>query len=475
MKVHSVDDFGNIKSKASEPIWPVQRWDPLAVIWHFVCITVLQLLVLGRASDLLGVQLGDFVYLYAIENVALTLTLLGLHATAMRFLSIASSRGHTQACVGILVRCFALRAVLVSVVAVGLYGYLTLYMEVAYRTAAAVCVMLVLHGLLLLQHACLQGLGRYGRLAMSSTFLPLGALLPATDLASFFWMFVLAFGMSLGVNALSLSTGWSGHRSASNSTTGFGNLLSFSGILSVGGILVIASENTGILLLKGAYEPVAYSVVVLALQLAIYPGRINALSEALILPQFSAAFHGRPSGRATALFQGWLRLLHVSGLILVPLLILLIDPLFKLFFSEHLQNAIPLLSLLLVGLLARLIFPAALAVLIGAGRPGLTVLLHSGKLVVDLTVVVLLAGQGDLRWLMVALVGSYLLYGQCAYLLARRELALPLRPDWVVLVSTVFLGIVVWSSAALLVLLLMFASSLIYVFFSWRRLFTAVV
>ena len=59
---------------------------------HFLAIAGFQLLVIWRASVILGENYGAFAYLYATASVALAFTLIGLHGTLMRYLSMQVSR-----------------------------------------------------------------------------------------------------------------------------------------------------------------------------------------------------------------------------------------------------------------------------------------------------------------------------------------------------------------------------------------------
>jgi len=176
--------------------------------FHFLALACFQLLVLRRASMLLGQDYGLFAHLNAVAFIGLALTLLGLHETVMRYLAICSARDARATALRILLHAARLRGGLIVVTGIGLWLYLssnpTQWNQII---IGHVCLYFALLGLLLLQHAALQGLGLYPWMAIGSASLFFGLIVQATDLASLFRMLSVGYGCSLVVNGVGKG-GW---------------------------------------------------------------------------------------------------------------------------------------------------------------------------------------------------------------------------------------------------------------------------
>jgi O-antigen/teichoic acid export membrane protein len=410
-------------------------------------LTAFQLLVMRRASIVLGEDYGAFAWLYAVASLALAFTLIGLHATLMRYLAIYTKQRAQRAALRVLLRCAALRTVLVAIVASGLWCYLrSRGGAMSLSVTTSVCAFFAMQGLMLLGHAALQGLGRYNALAAASLCLFLGLLTPATDLASLFQTLWIGYGCSMVFIAGVLAVHFREARRDTATIPGEVDLprvAAFSFVLSIAGVCVLASDTSPVLLTQSYYAPAVYSGLALAFNLALYPARINAFSEAFAVPRFSAAL-ADGTGPAAERFVAWSRLLHLGSLLVMLPVVVLIGPAIRVFFAPELAPAIFLASLLMLANLARMLVPLHMSVLVAAGRPGRFAACAVVKLAVDLILIFLLRDQ-PAEILVVGLLASWVAFINLLHVQSRRTLRMNFGLDWM---STVFVGIavvVVWT------------------------------
>ena len=130
-------------------------------------------------------------------------------------------------------------------------------------------------------------------------------------------------------------------------------------------------------------------------------------------------------------------------LILLPL-VLLIDPFLRAVFVPELAAAGFYASILIIGNAARMMLPASMSVIVGGGRPGLMAWAGALKLAIDLAIIFSLQAYSP-KLLVTGLVVSWVLYINLLYMLARRQLAIRIEPDWLtVLIAGVGICIV-WA------------------------------
>jgi len=216
--------------------------------FHFLALACFQLLVLRRASILLGQDYGLFAHLYAVTSIGMALTLLGLHGTVMRYLAICSARDARATALRILLHAARLRGALIVVIGIGLWFYLSSNpAQWNQVTIGHVCLFFALQGFLLLQHSALQGLGLYPWMAIGSACLFFGMTVGATDLASLFRMLSVGYGCSLVVNGVVLIFYFL-KRSAQDPNLGEkvdgSHLNKFSLTLSVTGLCIMIADNS---------------------------------------------------------------------------------------------------------------------------------------------------------------------------------------------------------------------------------------
>ena len=405
---------------------------------HFLALTLFQLLVMRRASLILGKDYGDFAHLYASASIALAFTLLGLHGTLMRYLAIYAAKDSRRAAWRVVASCAKLRSSLLLLAATGLWLYLTYgTTSVVPSVVFHVCLFFILQGGLLLQHAALQGLGLYRQLAVGSFCLLLGMVAPADDLATVFRTLSVGYGCSFAINGIFLYF-YFAQRPENEPPTEIQvdglRLTKFSLLLSLAGLCIVAADNSAIILLKDSYPPAVYSYLALALNLSLYPSRINALGEAVILPQISATLHSQGPAQTHFLFSAWVKVFRLAGPLVMLPLALMIGPFIRVFFAEELSPSIFLASILILGNIARIMIPASLSVVIAKGRPGMLALSNAIKLAIDLSVIFLLASQPPVV-LVSALVVSWVVYVNLLYVMAQRELSIPAKWDWPTLLT----------------------------------------
>jgi len=403
--------------------------------FHFLAIACFQLLVLRRASILLGQDYGLFAHLYAVTSIGLSLTLLGLHGTVMRYLAICSARDARATALRILLHAARLRGALIVVIGIGLWFYLSSNpAQWNQITIGHVCIFFALQGFLLLQHAALQGLGLYPWMAIGSACLFFGMTVGATDLASLFRMLSVGYGSSLVVNGVVLIFYFlkrSAHDPILGEKVDGSHLNKFSLTLSVAGLCIMIADNSPIVLLKEFSSPEVFSVLALAFNLALYPSRVNALSEPLILPEVSEAWHVGGNHQARERFSSWVSILHLMGPLLMIPIVLGIGPFIRYFFAPELEGAVFFAMILILANVARVTSPILVSVLVGGGRPGLSALSSAIKMVIDVGLILLLRGNSP-EILVVALTCSWVVYINLLTIFARQQLLLPWKLDWFV-------------------------------------------
>jgi O-antigen/teichoic acid export membrane protein len=115
-------------------------------------------------------------------------------------------------------------------------------------------------------------------------------------------------------------------------------------------------------------------------------------------------------------------------------------PIVKEFFDPAVHGSWFYASLLMIALFSRFMMPVLNSVLIAFSAPSIPAIASGIKLALDLVLIFAFRG-GEPLVLLVALVVSWCLYVQALFVLAKRQLELPGRPDWLVLVITLcFLG-----------------------------------
>jgi len=403
--------------------------------FHFLAIACFQLLVLRRASILLGQDYGLFAHLYAVASIGLSLTLLGLHGTVMRFLAICSAKDARATALRILLHAARLRGALIVVIGIGLWFYLSSNSAQWNQiTIGYVCLFFALQGFLFLQHAALQGLGLYPWMAIGSACLFFGMTVGATDLASLFRMLSVGYGSSLVVNGVVLICYFlrrSAHDPDLGEKVDGSHLNKFSLTLSVAGLCTIIADNSPIVLLKEFSSPEVFSILALAFNLALYPARVNALSEPLILPEVSEAWHVGGNNQARQSFSSWVSILHLMGPLFMIPIVLGIGPFIRYFFAPELEGAMFFAMILILANVARVTSPISMSVLVGGGRPGLLALCNAIKMVIDIGLILSLRGNSP-EILVVALTVSWVVYINLLTIFARQQLSLPWKLDWFV-------------------------------------------
>ena len=420
--------------------------------FHFLAFACFQLLVLRRASILLGQDYGLFAHLNAVASIGLALTLLGLHGTVMRYLAICSARDARATALRILLHAARLRGALIVVIGIGLWFYLSSNpAQWNQITIGHVCLYFALLGLLLLQHAALQGLGLYPWMAIGSACLFFGLIVRATDLASLFWMLSVGYGCSLGVNGVVLIVYFlkrSAHDPNLGEKVDGSHLNKFSLTLSVAGLCIMIADNSPIVLLREFSSPEMFSVLALAFNLALYPSRVNALSEPLILPEVSEAWHVGGNDQARQSFSSWVSILHLMGPLLTLPIVLGIGPFIRYFFAPELEGAMFFAMILILATVPRVISPILMSVLVGRGRPGPLALCSAIKMVIDIGFILSLRGNSP-EILVVALTCSWVVFINLLTIFACQQLLLPWKLDWFVTlivpatVATLFTGFAV--------------------------------
>ncbi len=409
--------------------------------WHFLCLTGFQLWVIRRATLLLGESYGDFAHPFAIASFASAFTLIGLQQTVLRYTGFHAAQGQWGAVKRILLQGVAMRGGLLLAVSLGLFFHLSATNPTSRQTAAMVCLYLIAQGLFLLLAAALQGMDRFRELAGSSTLMLLATALPAKSLTGIFSMLALGYGTAAAsLAAIATWTLWrrGNENQPQEAVEGvappvFRHLLRFSTLLSLGALFTLGSDSSPILLLRDAYPAVTYGLLALAFQLSLYPPRVNALAESLILPPMSALAQSGGAERQLSLLAAWVKRLRLMGvLVLAPLPLLLPTVLHRVFEVDHPQATL-FISLMLLANLPRFLLPATSAALIARGKPLLLSVGSGAKLALDLALLLSLRG-GNPIVLILALVGSALVFGQAIFALAHRELGGRLRLDgWTIL------------------------------------------
>jgi O-antigen/teichoic acid export membrane protein len=348
-------------------------------------------------------------------------------------------------------RCAAVRLGLLALTGIGLAVFLRV---TAPDVPAAVIVQAVLfvvvQGMALLGQAALQGLQWYTVLAVSSlSTLAALPLVPGRDLAGLLAMLWVGYLASCLVMTgfLVARLGWGPAAVPDGGIPegehDVGELVRFSLVASAAALFMQLADNAPLLLLRDAYAPAVYGALGLAFNLAVYPSRVNALTDAFLLPRLSTALHHERPARAAGIFLGSVEAVQLAGPLLLVPVILAIGPVVRWFFAPELQAAVLPAAILVAANLPRMLMPVSKAVLFAHGHPGRFVTVTAMKLVADVVTVMLLAGRRP-EVLAAAMVASWVVYSNVLDVGARAELGLGPEIDWPTLASvTVVVGALV--------------------------------
>jgi len=437
--------------------------------FHFLVIAGFQIFVMRRASIVLGNDYGLFAHLYALAAIGLGLTLMGVESALMKFLAICAAKNARREALSFLLRAVFLRASLILIVSLGLGTYLFYSSEQwGLKVILSVCLFFSLQGLLLLQHAALQGLGKYPWLATSSCFLFFGILVPAKDLSSIFWMLSAGYACSFITNSIIL-TGY--FIKKGDSDTGlmkqatWSHLARVSLILSIAGLCMTVGDNSAIILLKAKMSPEMFSVLALAFSLALYPARMNALSLSFILPKVSEVVHLGDLKQVRDHFHQWvLNFRYIGPLLLLPLL-LGAGPFIRSFFAPELKTAVFYAMVLVLANIARITTPISMSILVARGRPGLFTLCNAVKAVTDIVLILFLREKTP-AFLVIALTASWIFYANLIYICGRLELSLTPRPEWFI---TLFIPVMIGCLFTPFSLQILFATWIVFVYLAIKN------
>ncbi|MDY6822558.1 MAG: hypothetical protein SWH68_01985 [Thermodesulfobacteriota bacterium] len=416
-----------------------------SLVWvagHFITLLLFQFIAMRRASFFPG-QFSDFAYCYASINLALAFTLVGLHGALMRYLAIYAAQQDRNRCMTLIFQGLTIKMVLLLLAAIGLWLYLRLFGGgIDIQTIFWACFLLVAQGIFLLFQAIFRGLQRYEMVFIGALFLFVAYVVETDSLSELFCMITMGYLLSACVYGLALviwnrkmSTGSSLPSFSPSNVVSWRELIRFSLLLSIGALFVLAFDNCPIILLKDVYSESTYQLLSFTFLLTLYPARLNAMGEALILPKMSTTLHSQGIIQAGEFFAKWEKRLHLISFMVVLPLVILIKPFIGYFFSQELSKASFFASILLLGQFSRLILPVMTSVFVAAGKPYLSTFSTGLKLAVDLIIIFLLRHHSP-EVLIVALLFSWLLFGQLNYWLACKVLSKPRRPDWVPIIAT---------------------------------------
>ena len=419
---------------------------------HYAIVALFQLLVLQRAAATLGAGFGSFAFLLAAERVALVFCVLGMHATVMRLLAMRADEPESTMRRRIITRSLALRLALLLAIAAGLVAYLAA--DARFTTAsvwAAVALVLVMHGLMLLLAAQLQGLGRYAALAGGSLGLLPALLWPTDDLASLLGMIAIGYATACAAYGAVIVAACRARDNAPRNHQPRQSLwrpLLLDGIvLSAAAALVEFSDQAGVLLLEGIVETATYNAMAFGFLIVLYPARLTAVADAVLIPRFSALVQQGDATACDRAFDRAARDWRTAAGVVVGVALLGIDLVVRTWFDALPAMAAPFTAMLLVGLGGRMLLPVARARLIATGRMPVVLLAAGAKLAAD--VLILLSLHHAPMTLAAALVAAWLVYEQALRCAARGRSGI----DWLLISMTIALLAVLmlspdWTPAA---------------------------